>query len=242
MASSWETIKVDGQDMRVYSSTPSGNGPFPAVVIAHHGFGIEDFMCSFTDRLAGEGFVAATPDLYHRMEIGDSPDPAALAGSLDDIDVMSDVNSVVQWLTSQPQVDGGRLGITGFCVGGRIAWLLAAATSHFKAAVPYYPWSTMIPLGRGEKSPFELSPDISCPILAHFGELDENPSQEDMRKLDGELTRLGKPHEFHKYAGADHGFMNHLSQARYHRESAEAAWSRTVDFFARHLKVGVSAS
>ena len=242
MASSWNTIRIEGKDMRVYSSMPSGSGTFPTVLVVQHGFGVDDFICSFTDRLASEGFAAAAPDLYHRMPGGTVADPAAMAGSLDGLDVMADVNATVSWLAGLPQVDAGRLGITGFCVGGRIAWLAAAATNHFKAAVPYYPWSTMITLGRGAKSPFALSEDLACPILAHFGDLDENPSLEDMTKLDGELTRLGKPHDFHNYAGADHGFMNHLSPARYHKEAAEAAWPRTVEFFARHLKTAAPSS
>ena len=242
MASSWDTIKVDGQDMGIYSSVPTGNGPFPAVVVIQHGMGVDDFILSFTDQLAGEGYFAAAPNLYHGMPDDPEKDAVAKAASLDDVAVLADVNATVQWLRNRPQVNIERLGITGFCVGGRIVWLAAASTSHFNAAVPYYPWSTMIPLGRGEKSPFELTPGIACPVLAHFGELDENPSQEDLLKLDQELTRLGKPHEFHNYAGADHGFMNHNNPARYHREAAQIAWPRTVEFFARHLKAAVPAS
>jgi carboxymethylenebutenolidase len=242
MASSWETVSVDGSDMGVYTNKPEGNGPFPAVVVIQGGTGVEEFLRSFTDRLAGEGYFAAAPDLYHRTPETKDQDPSVLAASVDDSDVLADVNATAQWLRHLPQVDGERLGITGFCLGGRIVWLAAAATDHFKAAVPYYPWNTMITLGRGEQSPFALSDNIGCPVLAHFGELDENPSQEDMRKLDQELTRLGKPHEFHNYLGAPHGFMNHLSAERYHREAAETAWPRTVEFLGRHLKAAVPAS
>ena len=242
MASSWDTVKVDGEDMRVYASKPTGNGPHPTVVVIQGGTGVDEFLRSFTDRLAGEGYIAAAPDLYHRLPDIQGKNPAALAASVDDKAVLADVNATAQWLRDLPQVDGERLGITGFCLGGRIVWLAAAATTHFKAAVPYYPWNTMIPLGQGEQSPFALTRSIGCPILAHFGELDENPSQEDMHKLNQELTQLGKPHEFHNYMGADHGFMNHNNPARYHREAAETAWSRTVEFFARYLKVAVPAS
>ena len=93
----------------------------------------------------------------------------------------------------------------------------------------------MVIRGSAEKSPFELTSGINCPMLFHFGELDENPSQEDMAKLDAELTRLGKPHQFFSYPEADHGFADHTG-ARYNREAAEIAWPRTLQFFAAHLK------
>ncbi|MCH8351059.1 MAG: dienelactone hydrolase family protein, partial [Chloroflexi bacterium] len=91
-----------------------------------------------------------------------------------------------------------------------------------------------------EKSPFELTSGINCPVLFHFGEIDANPSPEDMAKLDAELTRLGKPHEFYSYPGADHAFMD-FTGPRYHREADEASWPRTLQFFAKHLKVAAVA-
>ncbi len=93
----------------------------------------------------------------------------------------------------------------------------------------------MVPRGGADQSPFQLSNGINCPILFHFGEVDANPSQENMRTLDDELTRLGKPHQFYTYPGADHAFMDHTG-ARYHREAAETSWPRTLEFFAAHLK------
>ena len=79
------------------------------------------------------------------------------------------------------------------------------------------------------------------PILFHFGEIDENPSQDDMAKLDAELTRLGKGHQFYTYPGADHAFMDHTGP-RYHKDAAEASWPRTLDFFAAHVKGAAVAS
>ena len=165
----------------------------------------------------------------------DLTDPLAKAGSLKDPEVIADVNATVDFMLAHSAIDRRRIGITGFCMGGRVSWLAAAVNPHFKAAAPYYGGNLMVIRGDAEKSPFELTSGINCPILFHFGEIDANPSQDDMRKLDDELTRLGKPHQFYVYPHADHAFADHTG-ARYHRESAEVSWPRTLDFFAAHLK------
>ena len=242
MASFWESVKVDGQEMRQYVSVPGGSGPFPAVVVIHHREGIEQFNQDTADRLAERGFAAVVPDLFHRVSadmLAEGKTPRDLLG---DPEIVADVNATVDFLRNHPAIDGERLGIVGFCMGGRVVWLAAATNPHFRAAVPYYGGNIMAPWGDATQSPFDLSSQISCPILFHFGEVDENPSQEDMRKLDAELTRLGKAHEFLSYAGADHGFLNPLG-ARYHKAGAETSWPRTLDFFSKHLgKVAVPST
>ena len=102
-------------------------------------------------------------------------------------------------------------------------------------AAPYYGGNLMVAWRQGKKTPFDLAEGINCPVLFHFGEVDENPSQEDMRKLDDELTRLGKTHRFYTYPGADHAFMDY-SAARYQKAASEVSWPRTLEFFSRHLK------
>jgi len=84
------------------------------------------------------------------------------------------------------------------------------------------------------ESPFELSKNLNCPMMFHFGEIDLNPSLDDMARFDEEMTRLGKPHEFYVYPGADHRFLDHTFTA-YQREASELSWARTLDFFAVNL-------
>ena len=236
MPSFTETIKVDGQDMETYASVPSGSsGPFPAVVVIQAAGGVNDFIKSVADNLAAEGYAAVAPDLFHRIGPEVPTEGTGRAQSLSDPEVIADVNAAVDFLLGHPAIDSDRIGITGFCMGGRVTWLAAAVNPNFKAAVPYYGGNLWAVRGAGEKTPFELTPGIPCPILFHFGEVDENPSQEDMGKLDTELTRLGKPHQFFTYPGADHAFMDHTGP-RYHRDSAELSWPRTLQFFATHLK------
>ena len=235
MPSFWETIKVDGQDMRVYVSVPSGSGPFPAVVVSQHGGGVDQFIRDMSDRLASEGYAAAAPELYHRITDDMLADGTSRFSHLSDPEIVADINATVDFLRNHSAIDGARLGVTGFCLGGRVTWLAAATNLHFKAAAPYYGGNIMVPWGNADKTPFELTSGINCPVLFHFGEVDQNPSPEDMAKFGAELTRLGKAHQFHTYPGADHAFMDHTS-ARHHPEAADASWPRTLDFFATHLK------
>jgi carboxymethylenebutenolidase len=234
MPSFWEKLQVEGQDLPVYSSVPDGTGPFPAVVIAHPASGVAEFTQDIADRLAAAGFAAAAPDLFHRVTEKMTADGTAKNSFLKDSEIIADVDATVAWLRAHPAVQAGRIGIIGFCMGGRVAWLAAASIPHFKAAVPYYPGNLWV--GRdAPQSPFELTANIDCPLLTHFGEVDGNPSQEDMRKLDDELTRLGRPHQFYTYPNADHAFMDFGQPHRYQKEAADASWPRTLEFFARHL-------
>ncbi|MSQ05711.1 MAG: dienelactone hydrolase family protein [Dehalococcoidia bacterium] len=236
MPSFTEKLKVSGKEMSVYASVPSGSGPFPAVVVAQHGGGVDTFIKSICDRLAKEGYAAVAPELYHRI----TEDMVKSSGKtrrelLNDVEIIADVNTTVDWLRGHKSIDRERIGVTGFCMGGRVTWLAAATNPHFKAAVPHYGGNIMQLWGKGEKPAFELASGIKCPILFHFGELDENPSQADMRKLDAELTRLKKTHQFITWPGANHAFMDHTGQ-RYVKSAAEGSWPKTLEFFATHLK------
>jgi carboxymethylenebutenolidase len=236
MPSFTEKVRVGSLEMDLYASVPRGAGPFPAVVVAQHGGGVDTFIRSIADRLAGEGYAAVAPDLDHRITdemVKSSGKPRRELRS--DPDMIADINATVEWLRNHRSIDGERLGITGFCMGGRVTWLAAATNPHFKAAVPHYGGNIMAPLGKATRSPFELAGGIKAPILFHFGALDKNPSPEDMAKLDAELKRLGKPHQFYTYQGADHGFMDQTGQ-RYNKAAVDTSWPRTLDFFATHLK------
>jgi carboxymethylenebutenolidase len=221
--------------MDIYHSVPEGAGLFPAVVVSHHGGGIDRFIQEIADKLAAEGYAAVAPDLFHRITEGMLSDGAPRINHLRDPEVVADINATVQFLRNHPSVDGQRIGVIGFCMGGRVTWLAATTNPSFVAAVPYYGGNIKLPWGEVTGTPFDLSDSISCPVLFHFGEIDQNPSQEDMRELDSELTRLGKPHRFYTYPGADHAFMDHTA-SRYQKEATQVSWFRTLEFLAQHLK------
>ena len=236
MPSFTDKLNVGGSEMEMYAALPDGPGPHPAVVIAFHVGGLDDFDRKMADQLATSGFVAVVPDLFHRFpqSVMDGPRLDRL-GHLQDPDIIADMNAAVDFLAGNSSIDSNRLGVTGFCMGGRIAWLMAASNPIFKCTAPFYGGNIMGNWGPGE-TPFSMANNINCPMLFHFGAEDGNPSVADRDIFDAELTRLGKDFEFHTYDGAGHAFMDYTNPERHHAESAAAAWPRTIDFFNKYLK------
>jgi carboxymethylenebutenolidase len=181
-------------------------GPFPAIVVIQHQGGVDEFVEEMTARVASAGYVGAAPDLYHRDGPDCRDDGPTRRARLLDANVMKAVNATVDFLRGHASVDARRLGIVGFCMGGRVAYLMAAARTA----------------------------EIDCPLMGFFGEEDANPSPADMRKLDAELTRCGKAHEFHSYPGANHAFMNRRG-ARYHARADQDSWPKALAFCEKHL-------
>jgi carboxymethylenebutenolidase len=233
MASSWENAKVDGSDMPLYLSVPASGGPVPGIVVVHGQSGLENFIKDTTHMLALQGYAAVAPNLYHRDGPDCKDDGPTRKARLRDTTIINDIHAAIGFFKNHRQVDGGRLGIVGFCMGGRLVYLMSAASKDLKAGVMFYGSSTMVPFGEGP-SPFDRTREINCPIQGHFGAEDQNPSPEDMRKLDAELTKWGKAHEFHAYAGAAHAFVNSGSN-NYRPRAAALSWPKAMEFFSRHL-------
>ncbi len=234
MRSNWQETESDGSVMRLHVAIPDGAGPFPAMVVVQHQGGVDEFMRAMTERLAAAGYAAAAPDLYHRDGPDCKDDIVTRRSRLSDRRIINDIQATVGFLERQRAVDSKRIGIIGFCMGGRVVYLMAAAIPSFRAAVAYYPGNIFRAWGRDIPSPFERSAEIHCPLQGHFGADDGNPSPEDMAKLDGELTKFNKAHEFHAYANAGHAFMDSTKES-YRRHADEASWPRTLDFLGRYL-------
>jgi len=127
-----------------------------------------------TRRVAEAGYVGIAPDLYHRNTPGINADHQKRAGSRRDTGVINDVNAAVEFLRGCATPDVSRLGIVGFCMGGRVACLMAAANPIFRAAVDFYGGGVYKAWGDGP-APSDRASEIHCPIQGHFGELDKNP-------------------------------------------------------------------
>ena len=238
MVAYWETLQVDGEPMRTYVSMPDVAGPHPGVVVIMEAFGVNGHMQKVTDRLAQAGYVAVCPDLYHRigpdvvLPYGD-PKVREVMGQLTDAQIIADGNTAIAYLQQNPQVTD-KIGIVGFCVGGRISYLMAGVHPALAAAVVYYGGRILIPFGAGP-APIERTPHIQCPVLGLFGSLDQNPSVEDVRTIEAALQQAGKTYQFHIYEGAGHGF-NCDERASYHPQAAADAWQKTLAWFATYLK------
>lgn len=227
------SIPVGNQGMAMHTAWPGGDGPFATIVMIMHAGGVDTFVQAMVARLVEAGYFVAAPDLYHRLDARQG-DGLERMKHLRDSEVALDVNATVEYLRDHTLVDAKRLGVIGFCMGGRVAYLMAALNPHFRAAVAYYGGNILEPWGDGP-SPFSLSENLHCPLLFHFGADDNNPSPDDMATLEQELTRLGKAHEFYSYAGAGHAFLNFANPQRYRETATQTSWPRTLDFFNRHL-------
>jgi carboxymethylenebutenolidase len=235
MKTSWERVTVDNSPMGLYKCEPDGAGPFPAVLVVQNREGVAEFTQEMTQRIANAGYIGVAPQLYHREGEPKTPEEIEQFKNFRrDTNVINDVNATINYLRGCANADTARLGIIGFCMGGRVAFLMAAATKSFKAAVDFYGGGVYSRWGTDCPAPSELAADISCPIQGHFGELDTNPPPDEMRTLDAELRRLGKEHEFFFYADAPHGF-NRSGWKGYKPDHDAASWARTLNFFAKHL-------
>ena len=168
-----EHLQVNGEDMEMYTSVPSGSGPVPGGVFAFHVGGLDEVDRVMADKLAEAGYVAVVPDMFHRFtpEMWEGPRVDRLK-HLSDPEIIDDINAAVDFLQGHSAVDANRLGITGFCMGGRVTWIMSAVSSAFKAAVPYYGVSILDIWGAGNHSPFALSSGINCPMMFQYGQED----------------------------------------------------------------------
>ncbi len=234
MAVRWDTVTVDGKSMRVYTGVPEGGGKRAGILVAQHGPGLDDFVKNAVIRLFREGYVAAAPELFHRQP-EQIPEGQSRVGLLKDDEVIADMNATLAHLKSLKEVTVGPIGITGFCMGGRVCYLMAAVNHEIRACAAYY-GGNMFKQWGSLPAPSERLKDIRCPVIAFYGNEDTNPSPEDVNRIDADLTKHGKAHEFHRYDGAGHAFQNFLDSARWRPRPARASWEEMLGFFEQHLK------
>jgi carboxymethylenebutenolidase len=231
----WDTVQVDGQPMRVYLDIPAGGGTVPGVVVIMHGPGLDRFVEDRVEDLARHGYAAVAPDLYHRQP-PDGADMMTRIGRLRDPQLIADVDAAAAHLRRLPDARVGDLAVLGFCMGGRITYLLAGARpALWRAAGVFYGGSIMKAWAEQGPSPLELTRDIACPVIGFFGVDDTNPSPGDVKTIAAELTRHGKAHEFHEYEGAGHAFLNFMNAERHRPKQGADAWEKMLAFLGRHL-------
>lgn len=233
MTSRIVTITVGGNPMSVYLGVPDGKGPFPGVVVMFHRAGIDDFTKDRVDRLAAAGYVAAAPDLYHRLP--DSMDEPTKMVSLKDVEILADVQATLDYFGEIRIVRGDSLAILGHCMGGRMAFLGGAANPSFRASVIYYCGNMFKPWGEGVPAPFDRLSGLKGSVIGFFGNDDKNPSPDDVTKIDQALTKVGIRHEFHRYDGAGHAFQNFVRPDAHRPAQADDAWAKTLAFLRREL-------
>lgn len=241
MPASWVNMNVGRQTMEGYLTQPEAPGSYPAVIVVQEIWGVNSHIQAVTERLPAKGYVGLAPAMFHRqglMTVGlheEFPTALARLGECTDAGIVEDVQASVDYLKSQDFVRADRIGIVGFCFGGRVAYLAACTVSDLKASVVYYGGRILLPLGGSGPSPLEQTAKITAPVLGLFGAEDQNPTTSDVAKIEAELKRHRKAAEFHTYAGAGHGFHCE-ARPSYRPEAARDAWDRTLAWFDRYLK------
>ena len=227
-----ETLTVGGSAMPVYVDAPAAPGPHPGVVVTHHRGALDDFTRKFVEDLASAGYIAAAPLFYHRRPDGEETTQSMAA--LNDRELIADIGATADYLQGRDDHRAGALGIVGHCMGGRSAFLGASTSSAFTACGIFYGGNIFKPWGEGNPAPITRVGGIGCPVIGFFGNEDENPSPEDVAKIDAAMTEHGIDHEFHAYDGAGHAFQNFLGP-NYREEQSGDAQEKLLAFFKRTL-------
>jgi carboxymethylenebutenolidase len=227
-------VKINTPDgaMSGFLARPGSDGKYPAVLVIMEAFGLNDHIKEVANRLAGEGYVALAPDMYYRepnavVGYDQLPEAIRLMTGLRDDKIVADVSAAVAHLQGLSIVRSDRIGITGFCMGGRISFLSAATIPALKAAAPFY--------GGGIGGLLDRAASISCPMLLFFGDQDAFIPNEEVATIGRTLSDLHKTAEVKVYPGAPHGFFCDQRDS-YRADAAKDAWRRLTAFLAQHLK------
>ena len=211
--------------MRGYLVQPTGNGPFPAVLVIHENRGLNPYIEDVARRAAVAGFLALAPDGLFPLGgyPGNDDDGREMQAKLDQAKLRTDMLNGAKYVKAH-KLSNGKLGVTGFCWGGGTSnWLATAMGADLQAAVPYY----------GIAAATAEVPKIKAPILSHLAEQDEriNSSYVDYEKA---MKAANVRFTTHLYPGTQHGFHNN-STPRYKEDAAKLSWDRTVEFFKKNL-------
>ena len=232
-------VKVAGGEMPVYFARPEKAKNPPVVLVAMEIFGLHEYIKDVTRRLAKAGALAIAPDYYFRSgedltKITEMPKLMPIVNSKPDAELLSDLDATAAWAKSQGG-DTNRLGIMGFCRGGRTVWEYAAHNKDLKAGVAFY-GSLVDPDTQASiwpKSPTALAPQMQAPVLGLYGEADQGIPLTQVDAMKAALQGAGKTFEIKVYQGAPHGFHADY-RASYRKEAAEEAWKEMIAWFKKY--------
>jgi carboxymethylenebutenolidase len=235
-------VKVEGGEMPVYFAKPANVQNPPVILVAMEIFGLHEYIKDVTRRLAKLGALAVAPDYYFRkgdlVTVTEMPKLMPLVNAKPDAELFADLDATVAWAKSQ----GGntaKLGIIGFCRGGRTVWEYAAHSANLKAGVAFYG-----PLVDAEaqkaiwpKSATQLAPEMKAPVLGLYGEADQGIPVAQVEAMKAALAAANKPAEFKIYPGAPHGFHADYRPS-YRKDAADDAWAQLTAWFKKNGVLG----
>jgi carboxymethylenebutenolidase len=239
------TVKVAGGDMPVYFARPENATNPPVILVAMEIFGLHEWVKDITRRVAKLGALAIAPDYYFRAgqdltKITEIPKLMPIVNAKPDAELFADLDATVAWAKQQGG-DTAKLGIMGFCRGGRTVWEYSAHSSSLKAGVAFYgslvdPANPVWP-----KSPMQVASEIKAPVLGLYGAEDQGIPVAQVEQMKAALAAANKTTEFHVYPGAPHGFVADYRPS-YRKEAAEDAWKQMQAWFRKHGVLGPAST
>lgn len=227
-----------GLTMNAYRARPKGKKNLPVIVVVQEIFGVHEWIRDICRRFAKAGYYAIAPDYYQRQ--GDATRIAdiqalvtTIVSKVPDAQVMADTDAAFAFAAK----DGGsasRIGITGFCWGGRITWLYAAHNPKLKAGVAWYGRLTGAATPLQPKYPIDLVPAVRAPVLGLYGGLDKGIPVADVERMNAALKAAGKPSSLTVFPQADHGFLADYRPS-YNDAAAKEGWAKALDWFKRNV-------
>ena len=229
-------IPVDGAAIPAYRARPTAPGPHPIVLVVHEIFGAHEYIQDVCRRLAHEGFLAIAPELFVRQgDVSIQPElkdtVLNVVRFVPDAQVMSDLDACAAWARDSGEGDPERLGITGFCWGGRTVWLYAAHNPKLRAGVAWYGRLVGDASERTPTHPLQVADSLHAPVLGLYGEQDAAIPLESIALMRDALAAAGDASEFVIYPDAPHGFHSDYRES-FRKDAAEDGFRRMLAWFA----------
>lgn len=231
-------VKTSDGEMPAYRAMPEKGGPFPVIVVVQEIFGVHEHIKDICRRLGKLGYLAVAPELYARQGDVSKLEKideiiSKVVSKVPDAQVMSDLDATVAWAKASGKGDTSKLGVTGFCWGGRIVWLYTAHNKDLKAGVAWYGRI----VGKADelhpKHPIDIVESLKAPVLGLYGGADTGIPNDTVEKMQKALKDAKKEGEIILYPETPHGFYADY-RPTYRKDKAEDAWAKMLDFFKKH--------
>ena len=231
-------IPVRDGEMPGYRAKPAKGKGFAVVLVVQEIFGVHEHIRDLCRRLAKRGYLAVAPELYARQgNVATTTDIQEIiknvVSKVPDAQVLADLDDAARWAASSQGGNAAKLGITGFCWGGRISWLYSAHNPEVKAAAAWYgrlvgPTDELHP-----RNPIDIAPSLKTPVLGLYGGQDQGITQDSIGQMRAALKAAGNPSEIIVYPDAGHAF-NADYRPSYSQGPAEDGWKRMLEWFKRY--------
>jgi len=220
-----------------YHAMPSAGKNFPVVLVVQEIFGVHEHIRDVCRRFAKQGYLAIAPELFYRQgdvsKLADIGQIMPIVAKVPDSQVLSDLDAAVAWAEKSGHGNTAKLGITGFCWGGRIVWLYAAHNPHLKAGVAWYGRLVGQPDPLHPKNPVDIAAELKAPVLGLYGGQDQGISEESRAAMEAALQTAHKPSQIHTYPDAGHGFHADYRPS-YNAKDAADGDKKLLEWFHTH--------